>query len=146
MDSYFRPWPRLVEAGAVHGSHFRVRPLPHPTRRTFCSSFWMRLPTSAYFPPVYYYRVVARGSGPFLGLAPLHRKFLAIQEKGDGAQCFPRCEKPQCRAEVQIGSRRNTPFEQSVRCRNPQQPLVAVRNLLPRLWTAAINNPGSARY
>jgi tetratricopeptide (TPR) repeat protein/predicted Ser/Thr protein kinase len=50
-------------------------------------------PTSAYFPPVYYYRARAEEGLGSSAAADSYRKFLAIQEKGDGGEMFQDAKK-----------------------------------------------------
>ncbi len=55
--------------------------------------FLDEVPTSAYFPPVYYYRGRAEEGLGSSAAADSYRKFLAIQEKGDGAAMFQDAKK-----------------------------------------------------
>jgi tetratricopeptide (TPR) repeat protein len=50
-------------------------------------------PTSAYFPPVYYYRGRAEEGLGSSAAADSYRKFLGIQEKGDGGAMFQDAKK-----------------------------------------------------
>jgi len=50
-------------------------------------------PTSAYFPPVYYYRARAEEGLGSSAAADSYRKFLAIQEKGDGSEMVQDAKK-----------------------------------------------------
>ena len=69
-----------LEAGAVHTSGFRVRPLHQAPRRDH-ALFLDEEPTYGYFPPVYYYQGRVREGLNNAGFAESYRAYLNIRGK-----------------------------------------------------------------